>query len=245
VRPRAFTPIADPLRLLGWESRNRAAVGSDTLCRLSAPQWAFHNPPLLASTHRKTHRDVNRQTRAADPPYPLGNDEPTTQDAFDWLDLTFQRGRPTGKRNRSLPSVRAPSSRVPRTGPVRVPDPLQNRYPVRLDATNDARSTSKMPLANHLQPTCCHVYPARHSASKLGGSRPSDHRASTTLPAGWVTCSPRRFNAPALTSPCGRHQPWMVVVWCPNDQPKPLHRPFRDARCPRQSPRWPCRPYAS
>lgn len=178
---------------MSWESRNRAAVGSDTLCRLPAPRWVFLNPPLLASTHRKTHRCEYRQTRAANPSYPLRHDERTTQDALGWLDLTSQRGGPTGKRNRSLPSARAPSSRVPRTGPVRVPDPLQARYPAGLDVTNDARSTRKMPRTNHLQPTSCHVYPARHSASKLGGSRPSDHRASTTLLAGWVTCLPRRF----------------------------------------------------
>jgi len=121
VRPRAFTPIADPLRLLSWESRNRAAVGSDILCRLSTPRWAFLNPPLLASTHRKTHRCEYRQTRAANPPCPLGHGERTTQDALDWLDLTSRQGGPTGKLNRSLPSARAPSSRVPRTGPVRVP----------------------------------------------------------------------------------------------------------------------------
>lgn len=102
-----------------------------------------------------------------------------------------------------------------------------------------------MPLANHLQPTSCHVYPAQHPASKLGGSRPSDHRGSATLRSGWVTCCPRRFTRagaglPLLASPAldGR---WYGV---PPTNRSRFTALSRDAQCPGQSPRRPCRPNA-
>jgi hypothetical protein len=108
----------------GWESRNRTAASSDTLCRPTALQQAFHNPLSLAPAHRKTRHDENHQTRATNPSHPLGYGELRTQDAFDRLDLTFRRGRPTSgtksfHRHRSEHPLRAPRESARSGFPIR------------------------------------------------------------------------------------------------------------------------------
>lgn len=150
-----------------------------------------------------------------------------TQDAFDWLDLTFRRGRPTLE-TKSLPNVpaREPYSRAPRIDLVRVSDPLQARYPAKLGAANGARPTRQIPLANLLQPTSCHVHPARHPASRLEGSHLLCRHASAAHPAGWVSRLPRSSSTAAPASHCWRHQPWManrMVSHRPTEAESPPH----------------------
>jgi len=144
--------------LSGWESRNRTATSSDTLCRPTAFQQAFHNPLSLASAYRKTRLDESRQTRAINPSHPLRYGGSMTQDAFDWLDLTFQHGRPTKgtksfHRHRSEHPLRAPR-RSSRSGfPIRrrsaIPTSLASRM------TPAHRDRCLLPIiCNRLVVTC-------------------------------------------------------------------------------------------
>lgn len=73
----------------------------------------------------------------------------------------------TGNEIVSMRSIRAPSSRAPPTGLVKVPGLPHPRYLAGLRAPRDPRLTRQMPLANHLQPTSCHVHPTGHPGFRL------------------------------------------------------------------------------
>jgi hypothetical protein len=203
-------------------------------------------PPSPAPTHRKTRRRGNRQTRTVNPPRPFRLDAPTIRDAFGWLDFTFRRSGPT-QETKSFPSApaRAPSSRAPHIGLVKVPDLPRARYPTKPDAPKDARSARQMPLANHLQPTSCHVHPTGHPDPRPRGSHLSDRRASTRL---------TRAGRPAFRSASARRRqvaiagipsPGWPTGWYPPTNRSQPTTPSRDARCPRRRPRRPLRSDAS
>lgn len=141
------------------------------------------------------------------------------------------------KRIVSSAPARAPSSRAPQIGLVKVPDLPRARYPAKPDAPKDARSPRQMPLTNHLQPTSCHVHPTGHPDPRRRGSHLSDRRASTRFtqaggPAFHSASARRRQVAIA-----GIPSPGWPMSWHPPTNRSQPTTPLRDARCPRRRPR--------
>jgi hypothetical protein len=122
-------------------------------------------------------------TRAVRDTHPLRSVFRPTQDALGWPDPASRRGGPL-RRTESLIRLRPehPFHEPPRTGLVRVPDSPRLAIPsqpgltttveLQLDPRCAACPPEQMPLANLLQPTCCHVLPERTPRSQARGLSP-------------------------------------------------------------------------
>jgi hypothetical protein len=151
-----------------------------------------------------------------------------TQDAFDWLDLTFRRGRPT-RETKSPPSRTGPSTLFacladrPGQGHRSATSPLSRLARRRERRPPDRTDTSLPTFCSRLVVTCT------LQDTPLPGSKALAF--STAAPSLRL----QRVGYPAFRS--ARAQPrWLAIAgvpspgwptsWCPIDQPKPNHRPM-------------------
>jgi len=112
-------------------------------------------------------------------------------------------------------------------------EPARSGFPIRCRLAIPSGSTPRMMPAQRkrcLLPTICSrlvvtCTPHDTLVPSSGAFAPP----TAALPPRFLQVGSPAFhvasNAPAPASPCGHRQPWMAVVWCPNDQPKSFHRP--------------------
>lgn len=94
-----------------------------------------------------------------------------------------------------------------------------------------------MPLANHLQPTSCHVHPTGHPDPRLGGSHLSDRRVSTRFTQAGAPALRRASSRRHQAAIAGIPGPGWPMSWYPPTNRSQPTTPRRDARCPRRRPR--------
>jgi hypothetical protein len=160
-----------------------------------------------------------------------------TQDAFDWLDLTLRRGRPTRETNRFLTSRPENPFHAPR-------ESTWSRFPIRYRPAIPPSPTPRTTPAQrdrYLLPTFCSrlVVTCTLQDTPLPGSKALTLAAATPLPHlqqdghpafREARARPRRLAIAGVTSPG-----W-PTGWCPIDQPKPNHRPMTGCSVSRASP---------
>lgn len=187
---------------------------------------AFRRAERLVVTHPEGPEQPPRRTRKGST-----NQLPEVPSAS--LTLPFGKVDRRGKRIVSIRigpnTLFASTAYRPGQGSRSAASPLSHRASC---PRKDPRPARQMPLANHLQPTSCHVHPTGHPDSRLEGSHLATRRTSVMLLSGWAACfhvtSPRRGQL-AIT---GITSPGWPMGWYPTDQPRSLHHPTWDTRCP-------------
>lgn len=182
----SFHPDCRPSAPFELREPHRAADGSDTPCRLLVPRWAFHNPRWRAVACRKTR--LTHPSRPGQSPCRTGKGPTDSLPEVPSIGSTspFDEVDRHGKRNRlhsSRPEHPLRADRPPAWS--RFPVGPHPRYLAELRVPKDPRLARQMPLANHLQPTSCHVHPTGHPDSRREDFRLAVLRAVISLPSGW------------------------------------------------------------